>query len=82
MTINRIFEKEKFFIHIKARGLLKQFQKAKAYILSGHLSQVNFKLKYPKEAGIYSFRINKQFRALCVYRNKDLIVFRLDNHQN
>ena len=29
---------------------------------------LNFELLQPKEHGIYSFRIDRKFRALCVFR--------------
>jgi plasmid maintenance system killer protein len=38
-------------------------------------------LEKPKEAGIYAFRINKQFRVMSVFRDGVLLVFEIDNHQ-
>lgn len=82
MKITSILEDKTVFKYLKERLLLKQYQKAKQHILSGNLKTANFKLKKPKEKGIYSFRINKQFRALCIYKEDNLLVFTIDNHQN
>lgn len=81
MNIAEVFEEPDILEYLESRNLLKQYQKAKKYLLLGHLKQVHFKLRQPKEKGIYSFRINKQFRALCVYKQGELRVFEIDNHQ-
>ena len=82
MKITQILEHKKVLPALKSRGLLSQYIKAKKYILEGKFEQVHFKLRKPKEKGIYSFRINIQFRALCVYKEGRLRVFKVDNHQN
>ena len=82
MKISAIFEKEHIMPYLESRNLLKQYQKAKNYLLLGYLKQVNFKLRHPKEFGVYSFRKNRQFRAFCVCKENELIVFNIDNHQN
>lgn len=81
MKIEEIREKNYILPYLIERKLLKQYKKAKRYLLSGLSKPVNFKLKQLKENGIYSFRINKQFRALCVFKKKKLLVFKIDNHQ-
>ena len=41
------------------------------------------KIRQPKEAKIWSFRINKQFRAYGTFDDSgDFIVFEINNHQN
>ena len=82
MNISIVLEKETILPYLESRKLLEQYQKAKRYLLLGYFAQVNFKLRQPKEKSIYSFRINKQFRALCVYKKGELRVFAIDNHQN
>lgn len=82
MSITAIFEGKDILPYLEERNLLHQYKKAKKYILMGHLKTVGFKLRQPKEKGIYSFRVNKQFRALCVYKEGELRVFEIDNHQN
>lgn len=81
MMLTSIFETEDILEYLTARQLLKQYEKAKGFLLQGYFRQVNFKLKQPKEKGIYSFRINKQFRAHCVYKSGELLVFEIYNHQ-
>lgn len=81
MRITGILEDEDILKYLTTRQLLRQYEKAKRYLLQGYFRQVNFKLKQPKEKGIYSFRINKQFRAHCVYKSGELLVFEVDNHQ-
>lgn len=76
-----IVEKPAVVEFLERRGLLKQYKKAKNYLVQGHYINVNFKLRQPKEAGIYAFRINKQFRALAVFKGGSLLVFEIDSHQ-
>lgn len=80
--MKQILEKEDILTYLMARGLVKQYKKAKLYLLSGYQSQVRFKERNPKGCGIWYFRINKQFRALGVFDEADnLIIFEIDNHQ-
>lgn len=79
--IQNILEEKRVAKYLESRGLMKQYKKAKEYLLSENFQIVNFKLRKPKEAGIYSFRINKQFRALSILKNNTLRVFAIDNHQ-
>ena len=58
MRIIDMIEESQILPDLQSRKLLEQYQKAKRYILLGHLSHVDFKLRKPKEKGIYSFRIN------------------------
>lgn len=81
--ISRILEKKSILPYLKSRGLLNQYKKAKKYLLSGNVVSTRFKERNPKGSGIWYFRINKQFRALGVFDNDgNLIVFKIDNHQN
>lgn len=82
MDIQEIFERKEPLIYLRKRNLLKQYKKAKDYLLESYFSKVDFKLRQPKEEGTYSFRINKQFRALGILKGNTLIVFEIDNHQN
>jgi plasmid maintenance system killer protein len=39
-------------------------------------------LREPKSDGVWYFRINKQFRAYALLKDKDVfVVYRIDNHQ-
>lgn len=80
--VQQIFERKEVSPYLKARNLLKQYVKAKRYLLQGNTLQVKFEERNPKGSGIWYFRINKQFRALGVFNKVgDLIVFKIDNHQ-
>lgn len=80
--ILRILEKNWILSYLEDRGLLNQYQKAKIYILTGNLLQVRFKERNPKGCGVFYFRINKQFRAVCVFQDDgELVVYKIDNHQ-
>lgn len=77
-----IFERKAILPYLQARGLLKQYKKAKQFLLDGNVLQVKFKERNPKGSGIWYFRINKQFRALGIFDEVgNLIIFEIDNHQ-
>lgn len=80
--VQQIFERKEVVPYLEARGLLKQYLKAKRYLLMGNLLQVRFKERNPKGSGIWYFRINHQFRAYGTFETSgNLIIFRIDNHQ-
>lgn len=80
--IHQIFERKEILPYLEARHLLKQYLKAKRYLLAGNTLQVAFKERNPHGSGIWCFRINKQFRALGVFdASGNLIIFKIDNHQ-
>lgn len=77
-----IFERKEILPYLEVRGLLKQYRKAKQFLLKGNTLQIKFKERNPKGSGIWYFRINKQFRALGIFdKTGDLIIFKIDNHQ-
>ena len=68
--------------YLQARGLYKQYSKAKHILITGDKSRVDFKERQPHGQNLFSFRINKQFRALGRFdADGDFIVSRIDNHQ-
>lgn len=80
--IKQIFEKKEILKYLEDRKLVKQYQKAKYFLISNHQSNVRFKERNPKGCGIWYFRINSQYRALGVLNEKnELIVFEIDNHR-
>lgn len=82
LKIPRILERKEILPYLTARGLLKQYKKAKQFLLDGSTLQVKFKERNPKGSGIWYFRINRQFRALGVFDAAgNLIIFKIDNHQ-
>ncbi|EKD65968.1 MAG: hypothetical protein ACD_49C00072G0005 [uncultured bacterium (gcode 4)] len=82
MNISYIEEEDYILNYLIERNLLNQYKKVKKFLLIWNSRQVDFKLKKPKSAQIYYFRINQQFRALCHFEWNVLVVFKIDNHQN
>jgi membrane protease subunit (stomatin/prohibitin family) len=81
LKIQKILETEEVAQYLIERQLLPQYQKCKRYILEGFLKNVDFKIRQPKKEEIYYFRINQQYRALCIIVRNELRVFEIDNHQ-
>lgn len=81
-TIENILETQEVFDFLSERWLLKQYKKAKTYLLAGIYGKSDFKLRKPKEKWEWSFRINKQFRAFWKLEDTTLIIYIIDNHQN
>ena len=82
LRIRAIYEQKDILSYLETRNLLEQYRRAKQFLLRGNLMQVRFKKRRPKGSGIWYFRINQQYRALCVFNvNKELIVFAIDDHQ-
>jgi len=78
----KILERIEVFSYLEKRGILKQYKKAKMFLVNGDFSKVRFGKRNPKGSGIWYFRINRQYRALCVFNETgDLVVFEIDNHQ-
>ncbi len=74
--VKRILEKKEILPFLKARRLLSQYKKAKNFLLSENVLQIKFKERKPKGSGIWSFRINRQFRALGIFdKNGNWILF-------
>ncbi|MDQ7022203.1 MAG: hypothetical protein Q9M97_01480 [Candidatus Gracilibacteria bacterium] len=68
--IEKVLISDDLINFLERRNLDKQYKKAKNYLLDGYFEKIRFKLKEPKKDGIYYFRINIQFRALCEIRMK------------
>lgn len=82
-NIPEILEMKEILPYLEKRNLLKQYKKAKVYLLNGNTVQVKFKVRNPKGSGIWYFRINRQYRALGVFNDKGtFIIFKIDNHQH
>ncbi len=81
LKIKLILEKdENIFNYLVRRGLLAQYKKAKQKIISWIFNELS--LREPKSDGVWYFRINKQFRAYALLKDKDVfVVYRIDNHQ-
>ncbi len=68
-------------VYIKKHLLINKWKKAIALFKTNfkHPS-LNTELLEPKEEMIYSFRIDKKYRALFVIKNNTAFVFRVTNH--
>jgi len=79
-----IIEEENYILNdLIKRNILSQYKKAKNKVISWINSKsLDIKYRNPKSKNIISFRINKKFRAFCHLEWNNLIVFKIDNHQN
>lgn len=82
MIIENILERKDVVQYLLKRNLVAQYKKAKTYILSWEYQNTDFKERKPKWSKVYYFRINKQFRAMWYIENNNLIIVKIDNHQN
>jgi len=56
--------------YLKKRGLVKKFEKQlKILETNPRHPSLNIELLEPKNRGIYSFRIDRKYRALFIYRD-------------
>lgn len=79
--IGFIFETKDVLPYLEKRNLVKQYKKAKQFLLAGNVLQVKFKERNPKGSGVWYFRINRQYRALGVFNDDGhLIVFEIYDH--
>ncbi len=82
MRIIKVYESQKVGKDLKKYSILKQYLKAKRFILAWNTYIVDLKIRQPKSNRIYYFRINKQFRAWWVLQGEVLKIYKIDNHQN
>ena len=61
-------------------GSFPSTRKAKDFILAGKLQNVDLKLREPNEKWVWYFRINKQYRAYCTYRDNALRIYEINDH--
>ena len=83
--ITKIQEDEKIVDYLKKRSLLSQYKKIKKILLASKNIYKKLKKREPKKDGFYQFRINKQYRAYCVFSKvypDIIIVYEINNHQN
>lgn len=83
LIIREVYEKEEIKDFLIKRWLLNQYLKSVNFLKDWFFWKLDFKERQPKWNKIYSFRINKQFRAYWFFDDEnDFIVFKIDNHQN
>ncbi len=82
MKINHVLISEKCIKFLKKRNLSIQYKKAKKNILKGNLIIVDFRKRRPYKTEKYYFKLNRQFRAICFFSDKNTInVFEIDDHK-
>ena len=81
IDLDNILEEKDIIIELAKKNLLKQYKSVKNKILSGNLAKSDLKQRKPTWSGIYSFRINKKFRAFGYIRDWKLIIVEINNHQ-
>jgi len=77
----QVFDNDKVSKLIDKYAIRKQYVKACQYIQNGNYKAVNLKLRKPKNAGIYQFRITQKYRAMAFKDGKSLIVYKISDHQ-
>ena len=83
MKIKVIREEKDIRNFLLKRNLLNQYKNNKNKLENWYLWKIDFKERQPKWTWIYSFRINKQFRAIWYFKEEWIfIVVKIDNHQN
>lgn len=81
--IKEIFEEYWIKEFLIKRKLLLQYLKSINMIINWNYGNLDFKLRKPKKDKIYSFRINKQFRAFWYFKEEWLfIVVEINNHSS
>ncbi len=73
---------EEIIHYLKKRQLLKKFEKqCKFFIQDPNHPSLNLEILEPKYLKIYSFRVDKKYRALFIFRAPDLIeILDVNNH--
>lgn len=69
------------FLYLQSRQILSAFKKAVEKLKSGDFAGLDFKKREPKTHNIWSFRINKKYRALCTKTGDLLKITKIDDHQ-
>lgn len=74
--------RDDLIIYLKKHGLTQKFQKAKNLFENDPFyPSLNTELLEPKDRLIYSFRLDKKYRAIFIYIQKDVIeIIAITNH--
>ncbi|MBI1975523.1 MAG: reverse transcriptase-like protein [Candidatus Vogelbacteria bacterium] len=79
--ITEVLEYPEVERYLNERGLLEKYKKSCAKLLRGEWMTVGLKKRKPRKDSIWSFRIDKKYRALGVFRKNIFVVFEIDDHQ-
>lgn len=78
----KVFDNDDVLKSISKYNLSKQYNKACNYIEIGNYKAVLLKLREPKSAQVYQFRINRKFRAFAIRELDSLYVYKISDHQD
>lgn len=67
---------------LQKKWLRKQFQAAKTKLIMWYYGKLDFKKRQPKKEEVYSFRINKQYRAIGYFDHHTFVVATISDHHN
>jgi len=75
-------ERKSVIDYIKKRNIGKQYLKAKKSLEKNQFKQINFKIRKPKNQGIYQFRITGKYRGYGHYIDNIFVVASISDHQD
>ncbi len=83
LEIKKIYEKPWILEFLEKRNLTSQYIKSAKNIVNWYFWKQDFKIRQPKKNKIYSFRINKKYRAFGILdEENNLLIFEISDHQN
>lgn len=74
-------ERKKVIDYIRKRQIGSQYLKAKKHLESGRYDVVDFKIRKPRSARIYQFRITQKYRAFGHFVEDVFIIANISDHQ-
>lgn len=77
----KVYEEKWVIFSLTSKWLVKQYIAACKKLTNKYPWKLDFKERKPTSSWVWSFRINKQFRALWYRRGDNFIVVEIDNHQ-
>lgn len=80
IVIKEVLIDKALIIYLKDRKLLSQYKKAERFLTAWQLQNIDFKLREPKEKGVWYFRINKQYRAFAFLEDERLYIYEVNDH--
>lgn len=73
--------KSKFEIYLKKRNLYSKFEKQKQlFEKDPHYPSLKTEILEPHDAKVYSFRIDKKYRAIFIYINGEVEIIDINPH--
>ena len=83
IKINKIYEKPWILEFLEKKNIKNQYIKSAKFLVSWYFWKTDFKIRQPKKNRVWSFRVNKQYRAFWIMDDGDnLLIFEINDHQN